>query len=80
MITSHRAAIRSDKSLLGLTTIDFDERRREQMSNDAFDQKLPYSPSYTGLRRIPQGVNPMALEEAFRCHVQACGCRPVSQV
>ena len=30
--------------------------------------RLPYSPSYTGLRLILQGVDPTALEAAFRQH------------
>lgn len=36
--------------------------------NDAFDLALPYTPSYTGLRLILQGVDPNALEAAFRRH------------
>jgi hypothetical protein len=45
--------------------------------NDAFDLKLPYSPSYTGLRLILQGVNPMALEEAFRRHAASVRTPPI---
>ena len=33
--------------------------------------RLPYSPSYTGLRLIIQGVNPAALEAAFRQHASS---------
>ena len=36
--------------------------------NGAFDLALPYTPSYTGLRLILQGVDPNALEAAFRRH------------
>jgi hypothetical protein len=36
--------------------------------NDAFDLELPYPPSYSGLRLILQGVDPNALEAAFRRH------------
>jgi hypothetical protein len=36
--------------------------------NDAFDLELPYTPSYSGLRLILQGVDPNALEAAFRRH------------
>jgi hypothetical protein len=34
--------------------------------NEAFDLSLRYAPSYTGLRGILQGVDPEALEAAFR--------------
>ena len=37
-----------------------------QRLNEAFGLRLPYSPSYTGLRLILQGVDPGALEAAFR--------------
>ena len=37
-----------------------------QRLNEAFDLRLPCSPSYTGLRLIIQGVDPKALEVAFR--------------
>jgi hypothetical protein len=36
--------------------------------NEAFGLRLPYSPSYTGLRLIILGVDPAALEAAFRQH------------
>lgn len=36
--------------------------------NKAFDLDLRYAPSYSGLRRILQGIDPTALEEAFRRH------------
>jgi len=39
-----------------------------QRLNDAFGLRLPYSPSYTGLRLIILGVDPAALEAAFRRH------------
>src|SRR5271154_3114262 len=42
-----------------------------QRLNEAFGLRLPYSPSYTGLRLIIQGVDPAALEAAFRQHASA---------
>ena len=42
-----------------------------QRLNEAFGLRLPYSPSYTGLRLILQGVDPMALEAAFRRHASS---------
>ena len=39
-----------------------------QRLNEAFGLRLPYSPSYTGLRLIILGVGPVALEAAFRRH------------
>ena len=36
--------------------------------NEAFGLSLRYPPSYTGLRLILQGVDPTALEAAFRAH------------
>ena len=39
-----------------------------QRLNEAFGLRLRYSPSYTGLRLIIQGVDPTALEAAFRQH------------
>ena len=36
--------------------------------NEAFGLALRYAPSYTGLRDILQGVDPNALETAFRAH------------
>ena len=42
-----------------------------QRLNEAFGLRLPYSPSYTGLRLIIQGVDPAALEAAFRKHASS---------
>ena len=42
----------------------------------AFGFELPYSPSYTGLRLILQGVDPIALEAAFRRHVASLPTPP----
>ena len=42
-----------------------------QRLNEAFGLRLPYSPSYTGLRLILQGVDPTALETAFRHHASS---------
>ena len=39
--------------------------------NEAFGLALRYAPSYTGLRRIIQGVDPQALEAAFREHASS---------
>jgi len=39
-----------------------------QRLNEAFGLRLPYSPSYTGLRLILQSIDPAALEAAFRRH------------
>jgi len=39
-----------------------------QRLNEAFGLRLRYSPSYTGLRLIIRGVDPTALEAAFRRH------------
>ena len=47
-----------------------------QRLNEAFDLRLPYSPSYTGLRLIIQGVDPKALEAAFRQHAAAISTPP----
>ncbi len=43
-------------------------RTHLQRLNEAFGLDLPSSPSYTGLRLILQGVDPTALEQAFRRH------------
>ena len=40
--------------------------------------RLPCSPSYTGLRLIIQGVDPAALEAAFRRHASAISTPPAS--
>jgi len=45
--------------------------------NDFFDLELPYTPSYTGLRLILQGVDPNALEAAFRRHAAGVLTPPV---
>ena len=42
-----------------------------QRLNEAFGLRLPYSPSYTGLRLILQSVDPTALEAAFRQHASS---------
>ena len=42
-----------------------------QRLNEAFGLRLPYSPSYTGLRLILQGVDPAMLEAAFRRHASS---------
>jgi hypothetical protein len=42
-----------------------------QRLNEAFGLRLPYSPSYTGLRLILQGVDAAMLERAFRRHASA---------
>ena len=39
-----------------------------QRLNKAFGLRLPYSPSYTGLRLIIRGVDATALDAAFRKH------------
>jgi hypothetical protein len=39
--------------------------------NEAFGLALRYAPSYTGLRGIIQGVDPAALEAAFREHASS---------
>ena len=41
-------------------------RIHRQSRNAAFGLELRYAPSYTGLRLIPRGVDPHALESAFR--------------
>ena len=43
-------------------------RIHRQRLNAAFGLELPYSPSYCGLRLILHGVDPAALEAAFRRH------------
>ncbi len=43
-------------------------RIHRQRLNEAFGLSLRCTPSYTGLRRILQGVNASALEAAFRRH------------
>jgi len=46
-------------------------RIHRQLLNAAFNLDLRYSPSYTGLRLILRGVDPAALETAFRRHASA---------
>jgi DDE_Tnp_1-associated len=46
-------------------------RVHRQRLNAAFDLALRYAPSYTGLRDILQGVDPQALEAAFRAHASS---------
>jgi hypothetical protein len=43
-------------------------RTHRQRLNNAFKLSLRHAPSYTGLRLILQGIEPVALEEAFRRH------------
>jgi DDE_Tnp_1-associated len=47
--------------------------------NEAFGLRLPYSPSYSGLRLILQGVDPTALEAAFRRHASSMEAPPSSE-
>jgi hypothetical protein len=42
-----------------------------QQLNEAFGLRLPYSPSYTGLRLILQSLDPTALEVVFRRHASS---------
>ena len=53
-------------------------RIHRQRLNEAFGLRLPYSPSYTGLRLILQGVDPTALEAAFRQHASSISPPPAS--
>ena len=46
-------------------------RVHRQRVNEAFGLALRCAPSYTGLRDILQGVDPKALEAAFRAHASA---------
>lgn len=47
-----------------------------QRLNEAFGLRLSYPPSYTGLRLILQGVDPAALEAAFRQHAASISPPP----
>ncbi len=47
-----------------------------QRLNEAFGLSLRCSPSYTGLRLILQGIDPTALENAFRLHASALEAPP----
>ena len=49
-----------------------------QRLNEAFGLRLPYSPSYTGLRLILQSVDPTSLEAAFRRHASSISTPPPS--
>ena len=49
-----------------------------QRLNQAFGLRLRCSPSYTGLRLIIQGVDPSALEVAFRQHALSISTPPPS--
>ncbi len=49
-----------------------------QRLNEAFGLRLRCSPSYTGLRLIIQGVDPTALEAAFRQHALSISTPPPS--
>jgi DDE_Tnp_1-associated len=49
-----------------------------QRLNEAFGLRLGCSPSYTGLRLIIQGVDPTALEAAFRQHALSISTPPPS--
>ena len=51
-------------------------RVHRQRLNEAFGLELPYSPSYTGLRLILQGVDAEALEAAFRRHAASLPTPP----
>jgi hypothetical protein len=51
-------------------------RAHLQRLNEAFGLRLPYSPSYTGLRLIIQGADPTALETAFRQHASSISTSP----
>ena len=51
-------------------------RVHRQRRNEAFDLRLPCSPFYTGLRLIIQGVDPAALEAAFRVHAASTSPPP----
>lgn len=46
-------------------------RIHRQRLNKAFNLSLRYAPSYSGLRLILQGIDPTALEEAFRRHASS---------
>ncbi len=53
-------------------------RVHRQRLNEAFDLELRYAPSYSGLRLILQGVDPAALEAAFRQHASSISTPPPS--
>jgi len=51
-------------------------RTHRRRLNEAFDLHLRYAPSYSGLRLILQGIDPAALEEAFRRHAASIEAPP----
>ncbi|MBB4199982.1 hypothetical protein GGD83_003809, partial [Rhodoblastus sphagnicola] len=51
-------------------------RIHRQRLNKAFKLNLRYAPSYSGLRLILQGIDPTALEEAFRRHAASLPTQP----
>jgi len=51
-------------------------RIHRQSLNQAFGFELRYAPSYTGLRLILRGVDPEALETAFRRHASTLAAPP----
>jgi len=51
-------------------------RIHRQRLNKAFDLSLRYAPSYSGLRLILQGIDPTALEDAFRRHASSLPTPP----
>ncbi len=53
-------------------------RIHRQLLNEALGLELRYSPSYTGLRLILRGVNPAALETAFRRHASTIAKPPAT--
>ena len=53
-------------------------RIHRQLLNDAFGLELRYSPSYTGLRLILRGIDPAALETAFRRHASTIAKPPAT--
>ncbi len=53
-------------------------RIHRQLLNEAFGLDLRYSPSYTGLRLILRGVDPAALETAFRRHAATVAKPPTT--
>ena len=67
-------------SVLGLkqSSARVGKLRSGDRTYEAFGLRLPYSPSYTGLRLILQGVDPTALEAAFRQHASSISAPPAS--
>jgi DDE_Tnp_1-associated len=54
-------------------------RIHRQSLNAAFGLELRYAPSYTGLRLILRGVDPDALESAFRRHASTIAEPPATE-